>query len=46
MIRTALLFGVGVVATVVGFAKPIEPLIEVGVALIVVAWLSKAKPSP
>jgi hypothetical protein len=41
--RSALLAGAGVVVTVIGFAKPIEPLIEVGVALVVLALIANPK---
>jgi len=34
----------GVVATAIGFAKPIEPLIELGLALVVIAFITNAKP--
>jgi hypothetical protein len=41
MTGTTLLVAAGVVATVVGIAKTIEPLIELGVALVVMAWLAR-----
>ncbi len=41
---SALLAGAGVVATVIGLSKAIEPLIELGVALVVMALLSNSKP--
>jgi uncharacterized membrane protein len=36
----------GVAITIIGFAKTIEPVIEVGVALIVVAMITESKPKP
>ncbi len=42
--KSALLAGTGVIAMVVGFSKRIEPLIELGVALVVMAMLTKPKP--
>jgi hypothetical protein len=33
----------GVVATVIGFAKPIEPMIELGIALIVMAFITNSR---
>jgi hypothetical protein len=41
---TALVVGAGVVATVVGFSKTIEPLIELGLALVVMALIANPKP--
>jgi hypothetical protein len=38
--------GAGVVAVVVGVSKTIEPLIELGVALVVMAMLARPKPEP
>ncbi len=42
--RSFWLGGAGLAASVIGFAKTIEPLIELGIALIVVAMLARAKP--
>ncbi len=41
--RSVWLAGAGIVAVVIGFAKTIEPLIELGAALVVVGWLGKPK---
>jgi hypothetical protein len=41
--RSALLVGIGVGATLVGFAKTIEPLIELGVALVVMALIAQPR---
>ena len=41
---TAWLVGAGVVVTVIGFAKTIEPLIELGVALGVIGLLARPDP--
>lgn len=46
MTATVLTAGAGVVATVVGFSKSIEPLIELGLALIVMAVLARPKSKP
>jgi hypothetical protein len=43
---SVLLAGAGAIATVVGFSKRIEPLIELGVALVVMAMLAKPKAKP
>jgi hypothetical protein len=41
MKRSTWFYCAGIVATFIGFAKPIEPLIEVGVALVVMGMISK-----
>jgi hypothetical protein len=44
--RSPWLFGAAVVVTVIGFAKAIEPLIECGVALGVIALIANPKAKP
>jgi uncharacterized membrane protein len=36
----------GIAITIIGFAKTIEPVIEVGVALIIVAMITQSEPRP
>jgi uncharacterized membrane protein len=43
MTRAAWLGLAGVVVTVIGFAKTIEPVIEVGVALVIMALITNPK---
>jgi hypothetical protein len=43
---TVLIVGAGVVAMVIGFSKSIEPLIELGLALAVIAFLAKPTSKP
>jgi hypothetical protein len=43
MSRAAWLGAAGVVTTIYGFAKTIEPVIEVGVALVIMALITKPK---
>ncbi len=42
--RPVWLAGAGVITTVLGFAKTIEPLIEIGLALLVMALITERKP--
>jgi uncharacterized membrane protein len=42
--RATLLIAAGVVTTVIGFAKTIEPIIEVGVALVIAGLITNPKP--
>jgi hypothetical protein len=44
--RAALFIAAGVVTTVIGFAKTIEPVIEVGVALVIIGLITNPKPKP
>jgi uncharacterized membrane protein len=44
MSRGAWLIGAGVVVTVFGFARTIEPVIEVGVALVIMGLITNPKP--
>ncbi|WP_158258602.1 hypothetical protein [Rhodopila globiformis] len=44
MTRSAWLGMAGIVVTVIGFAKTIEPVIEVGVALVIMALITEPKP--
>ena len=44
MNRSVLLAAAGIAAVVIGLTKPIEPLIEVGVALVVMAMITNPKP--
>jgi predicted phage tail protein len=44
--RSAWLIGAGAVVIVIGFAKPIEPLIELGLAIIVVGLLTRPQAKP
>jgi len=44
MRRPALLAAAGVVVAAVGFVKPIEPLVEIGLGLIVAALITNPKP--
>ncbi len=43
MNRALLIGGAGIVAIMEGFAKTIPPLIEVGVALVIIALITKPK---
>jgi uncharacterized membrane protein len=42
--RGGWLIAAGVVTTVLGFAKTIEPVIEVGVALVIAGLITNPKP--
>jgi hypothetical protein len=42
--RGAWLIAAGVVVTVFGFAKTIEPVIELGVALVIIGLITNPKP--
>ncbi len=42
--RSAWLAGAGVMTTVLGFAKTIEPMIEIGLALLVMSLITERKP--
>jgi len=44
--RSDWLIGAGVVVIVIGFAKPIEPLIELGLAIVVVGLLARSQAKP
>ena len=44
MSRAALIGCAGVAITIIGFAKTIEPVIEIGVALVIVAMITNPKP--
>ena len=45
MTRATWLGMAGVVVTVIGFAKTIEPVIEVGVVLVIMALITRPKPN-
>jgi hypothetical protein len=44
--RAPLLAGAGVVTLVIGLVKTIEPMMELGVALVVMAMITNPKPKP